>query len=357
MNLFKLIIHRIDKKRNKKSELLLSDTKQGLTDPVRILFEEIRELYRNKSSKGWGDFYPDSEENPFTFKKLLEDYLKNEKYKTTASVRDEDDEHGDSDPDGIIDLSKRAMGILKKKMDIENFATGGYVLFFHYENNDGLQFFMVVMLNKVKGVSVKDGQNLILESIHLDLDNLHLAARINISKWGSDKPEKYLSFVKGRGGGDVAVYFREFIGCDDSKYSDSRTQSTGLVKVLNQYCKKKEYEAARTQAIRDDVFALCQRCNDEGRPVHLKEVSQVVDWDKPDDFFKWANSEEVGLPAEIDPHMGALKRLKKVYYRGKDFTITINRDALNSRIIYNKTMNSLTIYEIPDKLKNDLMEQ
>ncbi len=76
-------------------------------------------------------------------------------------------------------------------------------------------------------------------SRHLDLGQLHLAARINISEWRNNKQSKqYISFIKGKGGKKVSDYFRDFIGCQEGVDSPSETRT--LLKAFSDFVESED---------------------------------------------------------------------------------------------------------------------
>jgi len=212
MSIKNCILHRLEKHRNEKSTLKTRKTVLEVTQPVESLLYEIRRVYSEKTGKAYGLFQSDSIAYPFS--SLLGRYL--------------DDENT------FVDFTKDAMSLFKSKIDPANLATGGYVLYIHYNANEK-DYLMIVMLNDKSGVSINDHTLDVLSSTHLDLDHLHLAARLDIKLWQSGQSEKYISFVKGRKSGEsISNYFREFLGCTD--YTDSKEQTQVLLKVIDNYC-------------------------------------------------------------------------------------------------------------------------
>ncbi len=68
----------------------------------------------------------------------------------------------------------------------------------------------------------------------LDLGQLHLAARINISEWRNNKQSmQYISFIKGKGGRKLSDYFRDFIGCQEGVDSPGETRT--LLKAFSDF--------------------------------------------------------------------------------------------------------------------------
>src|SRR3546814_6125985 len=63
-------------------------------------------------------------------------------------------------------------------------------------------YLAIALLHHSNGVTVTDSLD-VTEARHLDLGQLHLATRINISEWQNNKQSKqYISFIKGKNGKD-----------------------------------------------------------------------------------------------------------------------------------------------------------
>ncbi|VTM21241.1 nucleoid-associated protein NdpA [Pseudomonas aeruginosa] len=94
-------------------------------------------------------------------------------------------------------------------------------------------YLAIALLHHSEGVAVNESLE-VTPSRHLDLGQLHLAARINISEWRNNKQSKqYISFIKGKGGKKVSDYFRDFIGCQEGvdSPSETRTPAEGLQRL------------------------------------------------------------------------------------------------------------------------------
>ncbi|MBL7583493.1 nucleoid-associated protein, partial [Pseudomonas aeruginosa] len=152
------------------------------------LLADLNESY-NAKNKAWGFFYGESGAYPFSG--WLGEYLE-----------------GDRD---FVGFSREAVEHLQKLMEESNLSTGGHVLFAHYQQGM-TDYLAIALLHHSEGVAVNESLE-VTPSRHLDLGQLHLAARINISEWRNNKQSmQYISFIKGKGGRKLSDYFRDFIG-------------------------------------------------------------------------------------------------------------------------------------------------
>src|SRR5690606_40045721 len=111
-------------------------------------------------------------------------------------------------------LRGQAVEHLKKLMEESNPPPGGHVLLAHYQ--EGMTAYRAIaLLHHRDGVAVSDALD-VTPAKHLDLSQLHLAARINISEWRNNAASRqYIPFIKGKNGKKVSEYFRDFIGCQE----------------------------------------------------------------------------------------------------------------------------------------------
>ncbi|AAP44274.1 hypothetical protein ND041 (plasmid) [Pseudomonas putida ND6] len=188
-----IIVHQIDKKPDGTPAVLHArDTELGASQAVENMLADLNESYNAKQGKAWGLFHGESGAYPFS--RWLKDYL---------------DENQD-----FTAFSRHAVEHLQKLMEESNLSTGGHVLFAHYQQGM-TDYLTVALLHHSEGVAVNDTLD-VTPAKHLDLGQLHLAARINISEWQNNKQSKqYISFIKGKNGRKVSDYFRDFIGCQE----------------------------------------------------------------------------------------------------------------------------------------------
>ncbi len=127
-------------------------------DGIENLLADLNESY-NAKNKAWGFFQGESGAYPFSG--WLGEYLE-----------------GDRD---FVGFSREAVEHLQKLMEESNLSTGGYVLFAHYQQGM-TDYLAIALLHHSEGAAVNESLD-VTPSSHLDLGQLHLAARINLSEW------------------------------------------------------------------------------------------------------------------------------------------------------------------------------
>ncbi|MBF0261076.1 MAG: nucleoid-associated protein [Magnetococcales bacterium] len=316
------IIHRINKARYQSSSLNLRKQELNITNESLIrLIDEVRGLYE-RTGKARGVFEDNNDSYPF--QRMVERFL-------------------DKKVD-FVQFSSGAMMHFKETADDVNLATGGYVLFVLYEEKPNL-FLMVVMLNDITGTAIDKESLEVKEIMHLETKHLHLAARLNITFWKGEEQKQYLSFIKGRGAGDISRYFLDFIGCKN--YSNSQQQTRILRDAIDNYCKTHEISQDKKQEIRKKIYDHCEEKRKERKPVTLETISRLVDDENPEAFLIYANSEEVGLSDTFDPDQRVMKSFQLFTLQRQGVKLLFNRDLLGTEVILED--DRLILTEIPQE--------
>ncbi|EIU2832859.1 TPA: nucleoid-associated protein YejK, partial [Pseudomonas aeruginosa] len=149
------IVHLIEKKPDGTPAVLHArDAELGDSQAIENLLADLNESY-NAKNKAWGFFQGESGAYPFSG--WLGEYLE-----------------GDRD---FVGFSREAVEHLQKLMEESNLSTGGHVLFAHYQQGM-TDYLAIALLHHSEGVAVNESLE-VTPSRHLDLGQLHLAARIN----------------------------------------------------------------------------------------------------------------------------------------------------------------------------------
>jgi len=330
MQLINAIGHKLQKERQNKSILTTRDSVWDAKAPVIRLAETLQDLYGKKATKHWGTFESDTISYPF--QTILNGHL-NKKI-------------------DFVEFTKNATGILKSKIDTENWATGGYIVFINYKQS-GENFLLIVMLDDVIGSAI-DGNNISVDdATHLDLSRLHVGGRVNISKWNSDD-ERYLSFIKGKGN-EVSRYFRYFLGCTD--YTTAKDSTLQLVNAARSYSKFKSFTSDQKIAFEHKVYQYCEERRHANLDIELSALSAVIEPENPNEFFEFANGEPHQVDTIITPDRTIYKRLQYITYNKGEFRISFPRTMLKEQIEYNDKAGTLVIKKIPEELKVQLKDE
>lgn len=324
------IVHLIEKKPDGSPAVLHArDSELAESQAMENLLADLNESYNAKQGKAWGLFHEESGAYPFSG--WLGRYLE-----------------GGTD---FTAFSRKAVEHLQKLMEESNLSTGGHVLFAHYQQGM-TDYLAIALLHHSEGVTVTDSLE-VAPAKHLDLAQLHLAARINISEWRNNKQSKqYISFIKGKNGKKVSDYFRDFIGCQEGVDAPSETRT--LLKAFSDFV---ESEDLAEEAAREKTSALVDYASNQarrGEPMTLEELSEVIDEERPRAFFDHIRNKDYGLSPEIPPDKRTLNQFRRFTGRAEGLSISFEAHLLGSKIEYDEAQDTLIIHNLPTQLKDQL---
>ncbi|WAK44835.1 nucleoid-associated protein [Pseudomonas phage PseuP_224] len=324
------IIHKIDKKPDGSPAVLHYAGSELAGSEVRDdLMHQFNESYNAKQGKAWGLFHPES--GAFPLSGWLAKYL--------AGGED------------FIGFSNSAVEHLTKLMEESNLSVGGHVLFCHYQQ--GLtQYLVVALLQETEAVIMADG--LALAPVRrLDLDHIHLAARINLSEWKNNpKSRQYISFIKGKNGRKANDYFRDFIGCQEGVDGPGETRT--LLKAFSEFVESEDLpeDSAREKTQALVSYSMAQ--SKLGEPVSLEELSKLIDEDHPKAFFDHIRNKDYGLSPEIPADKRTLNQFRRFTGRAEGLSISFEQHLLGSKVEFDQPGGTLILRGLPTQLVEQL---
>lgn len=338
MSIENIIVHEVRKEEeNSVADIFTRDEENAIDAHAQDLNDQLTQLFR-KTGLNTGRFsIPEADDDPKPhFVTLLETYFNINEF---------------SD---FIEFSKAASRDFKRKLDGSSSSKGGYIWFNHYVHNDE-NFLSIVLLRKKHGLSLSS--DLTLDDVEqLDLDRLHMAARINLTAWLSGTSTRYIAFRIGRGAKDVTGYFSTFIGCEE--YTRARVDTQNLVAVTKQYCVDNGFDDVKSETVKQFVFDQCVAWLDDDEPILLDSISTMLDTrfapTQNGKFLEIAQDEPFSLNNEIPIERSALKGLTRYSGKSKKLSLSFDSDLLNVSVFYNQGSGELKIIDLPDKLKQQL---
>ena len=323
------IIHQINKKPDGSPAVLhVSSTELVESQATANLLNDFNEAYNAKQGKGWGFFQPESGAYPFS------GWLK-----------------GFYDGGDFIEFSRTAVEHLTKLMEESNLSVGGHVLFAHYQQGM-TDYLIVTLLQHSEGVTVNADLS-VTPSKHLDLGNINLAARINISEWRNNPMSRqYISYLKGSKGRKSTDYFRDFIGCQEGVDGPGETRT--LLKALSDFVTAEDMheDSARekTQALVSYSMAQAKI----GEPITLDELSELIDEKQPKAFYDFIRNKDYGLSAEIPTDKRTLNQFRRFTGRAEGMSISFEQHMLGSKVEFNAEAGTLMLRGLPTQLSEQL---
>lgn len=325
-----LVVHRLVKHEQAPADVLLRSEPCRVTDAVVRLVERMCKHYRDRPGKGYGRFEDD--EATFPMPSFLRSHLV------------------DRDID-FAGLTRLMMEHLKQLAEQEEVEEGGFVLIARIREGDA-DCLWVAILTETVGTAI-DGQLNIIDCAHLDLGSLKAAGRVDLSGWRRGD-ERYISFLKGRG--DVAHYFKRFLGCSDVVIALKETQK--LVQTLTHFAETERLESPARDQLLERAHVYLDELGECGAPVSLDAVAREVWPSAPERLDEMLQAEASKLASGFVPDRRALRPLVRFKASADQWKLEFDRSGLRSgAVTYDKATDTLVLSNLPDYLKRMLLEE
>lgn len=301
-----------------------------LNATTRRVIDSLDDLYNRRASKSHGKF-SDNHDNYPTSKHLREYILAGEK--------------------GFGDLTTKMMATLQQQASHKGAATGGHVLFAHFERG-GRQFLLVAIVTDRLGAALTENYD--FEDVeHLDMDGFRFAGRINIDGWTAGE-ERYIGFLKGKGA--VSEYFKEFLGCDTT--IQDRQDTTDLVSALKSFAESQGMTGAGKDEFLARAKTICERSSKAGEHLEFEPFANELMPKSPQTLLDALAHPDLKLNDGFVPDRRALSPLVKFKARTALWSIEFERDALREgKVRFDAVENTLTLTELPPELAGQLKHE
>jgi len=322
------VIHKLVKEPHGIATVQTRDDPLPLTEPVLNLVSAISKFYGSKASKGYGRF----EEDVLTY--------------PSSTVLRRMFETGDLT---FVDGSKLLLDVLAGKAQQAALSKGGYVLMAHGREDGGNAWFLVAIINNVASNAVNEETLEIVESVHVDVDNLRVAGRVDLSTWmHANEQDRYLGFLKHRG--EVADYFKYFLGCNVVVRDSEDTKR--LVEGLRAFARAENLDQGAEDDFLRRAHAFCAERSKSREGLSLEELTNAA-W--PQDPVRLQQA-LAGGPGEISdgfvPDGRSLKSLIKFHGKSEFWTVDLDRRALRrGDAQYVQDRGELILRNLPPALK------
>ncbi len=227
-------------------------------------------------------------------------------------------------------------------------ATGGHVLFAHLERDKDTYLLVAIINDKLGALLTKEFD--MADVNHLDLDGFRFAGRVNITAWRA-KADRYIGFLKGKG--DVAEYFKEFLGCDTTVQEISDTKT--LIRILEQFADPSENNVKDKHEFLQRAYDICERHVRNSEPLDFEAFANELLPEKPDRLTAALGNPDLALGDGFVPSKRALSALVRFKAKTSDWTVEFDRSALaTGKIVYDPDKKTITLYELPADLIEEL---
>ncbi|WP_419795074.1 nucleoid-associated protein YejK [Pseudomonas palleroniana] len=324
------VIHKIDKKPDGNPAVLFLGASEQVESQARDdLMSQLNESYNATAGKGWGFFHQES--GAFPFSGWLSKYV--------AGTTD------------FLAFSTTAVLHLTRLMEESNLTTGGHALFCHYQQ--GLTDYLVIALVQETEAVTMTEELALMTVKRLDLDRIHLAARINISEWQNNpKSKQYISYLKGKQGRKLNDYFRDFIGCQEGIDGPGETRT--LLKAFSDFVESEDLpeESAREKTHTLVSYSMAQA--KMGEPITLDELSGLIDEDRPKNFYDFIKAKDYGISESLPPDKKTLNKFRRFTGRAEGMSISFEAHLLGDKIKFDEEGGTLTLRNLPTQLTDQL---
>lgn len=325
-----IIVHKLLKEAHAQADIELRPDVIEIQPTAQRLVDSLCKSYSEKVSKGFGRFEED--ENSFPMSKFVREYYS--------------EEHID-----FLELSSEMMRNLKSCANVESLATGGYVLIVHIEQ-DEKDSLLIAVIKEITGISIADGME-IVDNVYLDLSHLKVAGLINMTSWKANE-DGYIGFLKGRG--EIANYFKKFLGCNDVVSALQETQK--LIDELEKFYNDKQLNAEERTKLREKTHLYLSDLGKSGEPINLESFANHLWSDNPTELLTVLADENLRLSDGFIPDRRAIKGLTKIKGESTYWKLEFDRKALrNGEVKYDKNSETLTLLNIQPKLRELLQRE
>lgn len=325
-----LVVHQLLKSPHGEATIALRAGEMPVNGAAQRLIEYLCQRYAGRFGKGYGRFEED--EDNFPMPRFVRQYAYDQSI-------------------DFLELSRLMMQHLQQRAGEEQLASGGYVLIARIADG-GADCLLVALVTEVVGMAIT-GDFELVDSPQLDLDNLRVAGRIDLTALSAGA-ERYISFLKGRG--DVANYFKLFLGCNDVRLALKETQK--LVQGLTQFAEAEALAQPERDALFERAHQYLDERGDEHAPLALDELVRRAYPDAPERLSRALDDEALELADGFVPDRRAIKPLRRFAANGEHWKIEFDRASLRSgAVIYDRERQMLILTELPEALKAALADR
>jgi len=332
MPIHNCVIHFLEKKPDE-SPALIKLSAEPVTDLNKLedLLADFNQHYNSKPSKAWA-FFSNNESNDLA--QQLQLFL-------TEQL-------------DFLSLSNSLAQQWQKTLNEQQIFMRSHLCFLHYRQGTS-NYLVIAFLPQGQGLSINS--ELDLNSVqHLDLSQMQLAARINLSEWRNNPDSKhYISLLKSKGGKKVTDAFAAFLGCEEGADAPSETRT--LLKAFSDYVEDTELSEENAKEKTNTLVRYANQQSRQGEAVALTELSEVLDEENPQAFYNHIRNKDYGLSPFVPTDRRTLSQFQRFSGRAEGLSISFEAHLLGSKVEYDEAQGTLIIRNLPTQLKDQLKRQ
>jgi len=211
---------------------------------------------------------------------------------------------------------------------------------------------IIAVLQHSDGMLISEGLD-VETARHLDLSQLHLAARINLSEWKNNSQSKqYISYLKGKFGKKIIDGFLDFLGCEEGVDGPSETRT--LLKAFSEFVESEDLPEEKAREQTNNLISYANTQTRRGEVVSIEGLSEVLDEENPQAFYNHIRNKDYGLSPEIPADKRTLSAFHRFTGRAEGISISFESHLLGSKVEYDESRDMLIIRQLPTQLKDQL---
>lgn len=326
MKLNRLIIHEVIK-----NEIKLHTATIDLSQNLLIITQNEENFVDHLNKK-----YIDSRQSHGSFKTGENDYFANEYLKYKKNPTDLD----------FVDFSKKVTNGLMTILNLTAPAKGGFLVYAEYD--DYGSFAAIFLIRNKKGSKLIKSDNIytIAEQIHVDVDNLAMACRINTKRLDEGE-DNYLSFMNKRS--EDSKFFLGWI-CANEIIRD-KDDTKALILLLRKVTLPKINEIEMTHVeLCDSIYNHIR--NSPKREVSLEDIGLTF-WNDKTYLLQESNKHEIIISSTFKPDKTELKKLVNLKATADSISISFPQEHLNGIIRVEGDTIIITSQNLADKINRE----
>ena len=324
-----IVIHKFEKAAHAPGTVVARHEAIAITPVVQKLVDQVHELYSHRTSKRHGRFEVD--ENNYPMPRYVRQWY-------VDGARD------------FLATTIDMMTTLKDRADRTQFAKGGYVLIAHLSNG-AREFLLVVQLTDRAGSAI-DGALNVVESVYLDVDDLRVAGRVDLTGWQTGDVDRYVSFLKGKG--DVSDYFRQFLGCNT--ITDPAGDTRSLFRALRHFAREQALQPDEKAQFMDEAINICADLAERNEELSLDALANRLRPHDPELLKQTFARDEFRLTDGLVPSKKEANKQRSFRGRSAGWAVEIQRTALRTQEVQIDQANRrITLNEVPEPLLQKLL--
>ncbi|MBB4120729.1 nucleoid-associated protein [Martelella radicis] len=304
-------------------QVVLGKSDLGVTAPVQRVVDQLHTLYGRRTAKSHGKF--DEDEDNYPTQRHLRQYLEAE-FKDFGA------------------LTEALMRTLAVNAQTKAAATGGHVFFAHFQR-DGKHYLMVAIVGDALSAALTK-QHDVTDVTHLDINGFRFAGRINISGWTSEE-DRYIGFLKGKG--NVAEYFRAFLGCTD--HVQEKTDTRMLVAALKSFADQQGFDHKAKTTFLAKAKEICDRAARTRVEISFDTLTNELAPEDPDTLRDHLADPHLRLNDLFIPNRAILNTLVRFKGHTDNWTLEFDRRAIEEGdVTFDNEKQTLTLKNLPEEL-------